>query len=113
MTDFYLKEECKSIEQSIPDFLEGKLPYDKVKRLYEHLEHCEDCREELEINFLMTEGLRRAESGEVFDLKADLDKMLLQSKQKFIRHEKMRTLMQASGVAVIFVVIIAVLIVFF
>ncbi len=113
MTDFHLKEECKNIEQSIPDFLDGKLTGARLKRFYEHLEHCEGCREELEINFLMTEGLRRAESGEVFDLKADLGRMMLQSKQKFIRHEKMRTLMQAVCVAALFLAVVAVLIAFF
>ncbi len=108
-----LKKECKKTEQNIPDFLEGKLSLENARLFFEHIDHCKGCREELEISFLLTEGAKRAERGETIDLKADLDKLIQHERQRLIRRDRMRIVLQASGVALIFGAIIAVLIVFF
>ena len=39
----------------------------------EHIENCDECKEELSIQFLVSEGMSRLENGNVFDLKSELD----------------------------------------
>ena len=39
--------DCKEFEKLIPEFIEGKLDYPTLKKFSEHMEQCEDCKEEL------------------------------------------------------------------
>ena len=57
---------CKEIEKMIPSFLEDDLDTDDLREFMEHVERCNDCMEELSIQFLVTEGMARLESGSVF-----------------------------------------------
>lgn len=63
---------CKEFEKMIPDFLERKLDFMTLKRFGRHMEQCGDCCEELEIQFLVTEGMLRLEEGDSFDLQGEL-----------------------------------------
>ena len=63
---------CKEIEKMIPSFLEDDLDTDDLREFMEHVERCNDCMEELSIQFLVTEGMARLESGSVFDLQNEL-----------------------------------------
>ncbi len=64
---------CKEFEKIIPDFLNRKLDFLTLKKFSEHMESCEECREELTIQFLVTEGMQRLEEGDAFDMQAELD----------------------------------------
>ncbi len=64
--------ECKEFERLIPGFISKKLDYPTLKRFYEHVQHCGNCREELDIQFLVQEGMQRLEEGNAFDLQAEL-----------------------------------------
>lgn len=63
---------CKEAERMIPLFLEDELDTDELKAFKTHIENCEDCEEELSIQFLVTVGLDRLESGGDFDLQREL-----------------------------------------
>lgn len=64
---------CKEVEKMIPLFLADDLDTDDLREFLEHTEQCEECREELSIQFLVLVGLSRLEAGNVFDLKNELD----------------------------------------
>lgn len=64
--------ECKQIEKWIPQFLSDELYMEELRQFLEHIESCEECREELTIEFLVSEGLVRLEAGAVFDLQKEL-----------------------------------------
>ena len=70
------KMECKDFERHIPDFITKKMDYPTLKRFYEHVRHCPDCREELDIQFLVQEGMQRLEEGNAFDLQAELEQRM-------------------------------------
>lgn len=57
----------------IPVFLDNKLNRRQAINFFEHMEECPDCKEELRIQFLISEGMARLEDGKNFDLNSELD----------------------------------------
>lgn len=84
---------CKEIEKMIPSFLEDDLDTDDLREFMEHVEHCNDCMEELSIQFLVTEGLARLESGSVFDLQNELGERLENAEHTLKMRENMKWLL--------------------
>lgn len=74
--------DCKEFEKRIPDFIARRLDYPALKRFSEHMEKCGNCKEELVIQFLVTEGMQRLEDGNAFDLQSELDQRLEEAKRK-------------------------------
>ena len=73
--------DCKEFEKWIPDFISDKMNYSTLKTFCRHMEYCEDCREELNIQFLVTESLQHLEDGRTFDLQRELNHRLEQSRK--------------------------------
>ena len=67
---------CKEVEKNIPRFLRKECSAKEEIALLEHIIHCPECKEELSIQLLLTEGINRLENGESFDLNKELDKLL-------------------------------------
>ncbi len=74
--------DCKEFEKRIPDFIARKLDYPSLKRFSEHMEECANCKEELVIQFLVTEGIQRLEDGDAFDLQSELEQRLGEARRK-------------------------------
>lgn len=74
--------ECKEFEKRIPEYIARRLDYPCLKRFYEHWEKCAECREELSIQFLVTEGMQRLEDGSAFDLQSELEQRLEETRRK-------------------------------
>ena len=74
--------ECKEFERLIPLFIEDSLDYTTLKRFCEHMNGCADCKEELVIQFLVTEGIQRLEDGSAFDLQKELNTRMEEAKKK-------------------------------
>ena len=51
---------CKEFEKNIPDFIAGKLDFQTLQEFGEHMRECPGCKEELVIQFLVTEGDRKS-----------------------------------------------------
>ena len=52
------------------------LTTEELREFMEHIENCTDCKEELTIEFLVSEGLVRLENGAVFDLQKELSECI-------------------------------------
>ena len=78
--------DCKEFEKLIPDFIHRKLDYLTLKRFSEHMALCGNCKEELEIQFLVTEGIQRLEEGGAFDLQSELEQRLEEAKRSLQIH---------------------------
>lgn len=78
--------DCKEFEKLIPDYLVKKLDYPTLKRFYQHMEECRDCREELDIQFLVSEGIHRLEEGNAFDLQTELELRLEETRKSMRIH---------------------------
>ncbi len=79
---------CKEFEKQIPKFINRELDYFSLKQFCKHLEHCEECKEELTINVLLTEGMQRLEDGRAFDLNAEMRERLKEAKDRLVGKEK-------------------------
>ena len=74
--------DCKEFEKLIPDFIHHRMDYPTLKQFAEHVRTCDDCKEELTIQFLVTEGIQRLESGSAFNLQKELDLRLSEAEYK-------------------------------
>lgn len=68
--------DCKEVQKNIPAFLNGELTGKEAERFLNHIEECEECKEELSIQYLVLEGTARLENGGNFDLSNDLDVLI-------------------------------------
>lgn len=79
---------CKEFEKRIPDFIEERMDFLTLEEFGEHMESCAECREELVISFLVSEGMQRLENGEAFDLNGELDKRVAAAQKKVHFHNR-------------------------
>lgn len=102
---------CKETEMRISDFIEYKLGYQELKKFIEHVENCSNCKEELTIQFLITEGMARLEDGRAFDLHKELEARISDGKRLIRRHRFMQCIsITMETVAVLSIVVILVLV---
>lgn len=78
--------DCKKFERLIPLFLKQKMDFRLLKQFDEHMEQCPGCKEELVIQFLVTEGMQRLEEGNAFDLQSELDHLLEDARRRVKFH---------------------------
>lgn len=78
---------CKEFEKLIPDFVAKKLDYLTLKEFYAHMQSCEECKEELTINFLVTDGLQKLEEGDDYDLRKEWGDRVEDTKRRLNRNE--------------------------
>lgn len=78
--------DCKEFEKMIPAYIAQKLPYAELKQFCGHAKECGECREELTIQYLTTEGVQRLEDGGAFDLQRELRQHEADAKRKIRFH---------------------------
>ena len=79
---------CKRFEGLITYFVDRKLDYATMKQFMEHMNSCTQCKEELNIQFLVNEGLVRLEEGEAFDLQKEMHELLGSARKRIRTHER-------------------------
>lgn len=108
--------DCKNIEKLISKFLKNECTPKEEAMFLAHIQECAECKEELTIEFLLSEGLNRLESGESFDLNAELEKRIKEKSQtkktrrKWLSAEVASIVWDIVGGAIIVAVIIGLLI---
>ena len=101
---------CKDAEKMIPLFLEDGLDTDDLRKFMEHVDKCEGCKEELTSQFLVSEGMARLESGNVFDLQNELKYCMEEAGHTLKLRESMHWLLYAiQGLIVIAAITLIVL----
>lgn len=85
--------DCKECEKLIPDFLADKLDSETAENFIAHIESCQECMEEVSIQFLITEGMNRLEQGDTFELKKELG-ILIEENKDWIYWMKCRKVVQ-------------------
>ncbi len=88
--------DCKEFERLINDYIDNKLDFAMTKRFNEHLCCCPNCKEELNIQFLVGKGLVRLEEGSAFDLQNEMKELLQDSRKKVRLHERILLLGRAA-----------------
>lgn len=104
---------CKEAEKMIPLFLEDDLDTEDMHEFIEHIEKCRECKEELSIQFLVTEGMIRLENGNVFDLQKELDIRLAGAERTLRTRENMKwLLLSLEGLVAVLIITLVLLLVF-
>lgn len=79
--------DCKETRKNIYRFIEDELEGKELEKFMKHVMECEECREELSIQYLVTEGMQHLEKESTFDLQSQLEKKM-ESANKKIRSRK-------------------------
>ena len=96
---------CKEIEKMIPAFLEDELDTEDLHDFIEHIEKCKEGKEELSIQFLVSEGMARLETGNVFDLQNELAARIVNAEHALKVRENMKWLLHMlEGLVVVLLI---------
>ena len=106
--------ECKEFTGLIPDFLHDALDETKLSEFLSHVDECENCMDELRIQYLIYEGLERLETGATFDVDKDLAEwMELQRKRLRNRNGIKKTAIAAEILTISAFMIVLMVIMFY
>ncbi|MCM1121901.1 MAG: zf-HC2 domain-containing protein [Eubacterium sp.] len=104
--------DCKETEKKIPSFLQDELDGSRLEEFMNHVESCPECKEELSIQFLVTEGLERLENGNNFNLQEELLMKLEGAEHRISIHRMLWYTLVCLEAAVAAAIIIALCVVF-
>ena len=80
---------CKDAEKLISPILDDDLDNRELSEFLNHVDKCPECKEELTIQFLVLVGMKRLEDGNTFNLRNELDNMLITAKKKLRTRRKL------------------------
>lgn len=83
---------CQDALQQMTDYLQGKLTTKEEMELISHVESCENCFEELELNYIMLVGLDKLdeEQSSSMDFTAMLRGYMEKSRKKYKREKRLK-----------------------
>lgn len=90
--------DCINYRMNMLPYLKHELSIKKSQKLLSHVEECAECKEELKVQFLVMEGMKRLEYGKTFHLDEDFEKSLKTS----VREYKMRGIWQKLLLCVLY-----------
>ncbi|MCR5626938.1 MAG: zf-HC2 domain-containing protein [Lachnospiraceae bacterium] len=83
-----MTEECKEIESLMQPYLEDRLSYKELKKFVDHINTCSECKDELEIRFLLEGGLSILENGDTVDLVRIMNERIEKSEERLMNKER-------------------------
>ena len=72
---------CRDFQKRIQDLIEGKVQVEELQELIEHVESCNDCYDELEIYYIIHNGLDENDNTSM-NFVGQLESNILQFKKK-------------------------------
>ncbi len=98
--------ECFEVDTKIISYLENALEDDELEAFLEHLNECEDCRNEVALYFTLIEGLKQMDEDEIkiFDFQAEYQKQRKERLRDVVLRRKYRLL--TDRLVILFVVAI-------
>lgn len=74
---------CKDAEALVMPYIRKELPEYEMEEFLEHIEGCENCKEELEIYYTVDVGIRQldADTG-TYNIKGAMEEDIISSKQR-------------------------------
>lgn len=107
------KMDCNEFIRLVPTFLKDELLGRQAYRFLEHMEECDECREELNIQFLVMEGTARLESGGSLNLDKELNVKVAEYEKMLKKRRIMNSIVYVMEVIAVFAVIFILLLVFY
>lgn len=104
--------DCKEFERKIPAFLQNSMDYESMEAFHTHMVECSNCKEELSIQFLVSEGIRHLENGDAFNLDEELNGRIEASRRSHHRKGVALIMFQWIMTAILFVIGAALIVLF-
>lgn len=73
----------------IKAYIDDDLSADELTAFLEHIDKCPECKEELAIQFLITEGLNTLNTGDSYDLQSSMEEKMLRSHREIHIHNRL------------------------
>lgn len=87
---------CEEVERLVMPYINGSITDQELEGFLTHIEHCPECREELEIYFTVDVGIRQLdEENGTYNIKGALETALELSKQRIHTLHIVRTAVYA------------------
>lgn len=83
------KVDCKKIEKRIPLYLADKLSVYETLGFLNHISECPSCKEELTIQYMVSEGIDKAEKYNEYNLLGGLQEKIALSYGRIKKHDIM------------------------
>ncbi len=98
---------CRDAIHSIPHFMDHTMTQSELRDFMYHVENCPECMEELSIQYLVKQGLEGLDDNGPINLQADLDRTLQETRNRILKHEKIRkVLIFAECISIILLLLI-------
>ena len=82
-----MKKECEIVRDILPLYVDGVCSDASREIIVDHLKECPDCKEELTIRYMISEGLTKAEENNEYDLLHGLEEKMKSSYKKLYGKE--------------------------
>lgn len=83
--------DCKECCRQIPDFIQEKMRWENAKAFLSHLKNCENCREELELIYLIQIGLDMENEGS-YNLTEDMENLISEYRDEIQYNQRIELL---------------------
>ncbi len=104
--------DCKETRKNIYKFIEDELDSKDLQSFVKHVTECEECREELAIQYLVTEGMLHLEKESTFDLQSQLEKKMESARRKIRSRKRVLWFMYVmEALAVLAVILMTILVI--
>lgn len=82
--------DCKETQRYIQLFLKDELDDGIAQKFVEHVRSCNECMEELTIEYLLSEGMSRLENADDIDVQKELEEMLNRTMVRVNRKKQLK-----------------------
>jgi hypothetical protein len=82
--------DCKETQRDIPLFLKDELDAKTSQEFVKHVRSCKECAEELDIEYLLFEGINMLENAEIIDVERELENKLNRVTQREKLHKQLK-----------------------
>ena len=74
---------CREAQRLVTPYINGSITDQELEEFLKHIDSCPDCREELEIYFMVDVGLKQLDNGSgTYDIAGDLERKIEDSYMK-------------------------------
>jgi len=104
--------DCKETRKNIYRFIEDELEGRELQGFMKHMSECEECMEELGIQFLVTEGMQHLETENAFDLQSRLEQKMERARRKIASRKRIIWVMYfMETLAILAVILMTILVI--
>lgn len=102
--------DCREAQSLIVPFIKSELTMEQAKKFFEHIDNCKDCKEELEVYYILLIGLKQLDEdpSDSLDLHGQFEEHLNKAKervekQNWERFPKMVILLSLIGILLVMI----------